>query len=250
MQVGNMRGDFVLSLNSGHRKVLNMKRFVKYFLFLLLAIILLTSCTNYQQLFIDEAKAILENYQLENEIQMVYDKQLEGYSFYTISITSDLFTNIPDFKKRDILLKLNSINLSDSKIIADAQINSQGHAYTLNYDNELERDGEIYPPKPTPVPFVMPTGDFVMSWNTYNSEYNSLGGMLTIRRQGTNYTMKLVMPDGSSASNDLTVISGGDEIRLTERPNNPYGDYMYISSTGYLYFCDSQGVIYTVPLLN
>jgi len=105
-------------------------------------------------------------------------------------------------------------------------------------------------PKPTSTPFVMPTGDFEMSWNIYNSEYNSLGGILTIRRQGSKYTQKLVMPDGSSETTKLTVISGGNEIRLTDRPGNSFGDYMYISSTGYLYFCDKQGIIYTVPPLK
>jgi hypothetical protein len=62
--------------------------------------------------------------------------------------------------------------------------------------------------------------------------------------------MKLVMRDGSSAVYKLYVISDGNEIRLTENPGNDFGDYMYISSTGYLYFCDNQGVIYTVPLLD
>lgn len=225
-------------------------RFVAVFSYIVLITMLLTSCTNYQQLFIDEAKTILENYQLDSEIHMVYDKKLEGYSFYTINIKSEKFAEISDSQKRAILLKLNNIRISDSKIIADAEISSQGYTFSLNYDDELERDGEVYPPKPTAVPFVMPTGDFKMSWDTYNSEYNSLGGILTIRRQGTRYTQTLVMSDGSSDTTELTVLSDGDEIRLTDRPDNPFGDYMYISSTGYLYFCDSQGVIYTVPPLE
>ncbi len=105
-------------------------------------------------------------------------------------------------------------------------------------------------PKPTSTPFVMPIGDFKMSWNTYNSEYDSLGGILTIRRQGSKYTQTLVMSDGSCGITDLTVISKGNEIKLTDRPGDPSGDYMAISNNGDLYFDDNQGVIYSVPLLN
>lgn len=103
---------------------------------------------------------------------------------------------------------------------------------------------------PTSMPFVMPKDDFEMSWDTYNSEYNSMGGILTIRKQGDKYTMRLVMSDGSKGINDLTVMPTGNEIRLTERPGNSFGDYMYISDNGYLYFCDKQGVIYSVPPLE
>ena len=91
-------------------------------------------------------------------------------------------------------------------------------------------------------PFIMPTGDFVISWNIYNSEYNTLGGILTIRRQGSNYTQMLVMSDGSSETSDLSVVSeGSNKIRFAENPGGYFGDFMYISSTGYLVFCDSQG---------
>jgi hypothetical protein len=105
-------------------------------------------------------------------------------------------------------------------------------------------------PEPTSIPFVMPAGDFEMSWDTYSSEYNSLGGILTIRRQGSKYTQTLVYSDGSCGTTDLTVISEGEEVKLTDRPGNSFGDYMTISSNGYLYFYDNQGVIYGVPLLN
>lgn len=105
-------------------------------------------------------------------------------------------------------------------------------------------------PEPTSIPFVMPTGDFQMSWDTYNSEYNSLGGILTIRRQGSKYTQTLVMSDGSCGITDLTVMSEGDEVKLTDRLGNSFGDYMNISSNGYLYFYDKQGVIYGIPPLS
>lgn len=106
-------------------------------------------------------------------------------------------------------------------------------------------------PEPTPTPFVMPQGDFEMSWNLYDSEYNSLGGILTIRRQGSSYTSKLVMSDGSSATYELTAVPFGKQIRLYEDPDNSFGDYMYISIwNGSLNFCDNQGFIYSVPLLD
>jgi hypothetical protein len=226
------------------------QKFTKVFSLVLILITVVTGCTNYEQVFIDEAKAILEGYQLDSEILMIYDKKLEDYNFYKMNITSEKFAEISDTQKREILLKLDAIFVSDSKIIAIPEITSQGHTFSLDYEDKLERDGDLYPPKSTSMPFVMPKGDFEMSWDIYDSEYNSLGGILTIRRQGSKYTQKLVMSDGSSSTDELTVISGGDEIRLTDRPGNPFGDYMYISSTGYLYFCDSEGVIYSVPPLE
>ena len=110
-----------------------------------------------------------------------------------------------------------------------------------------------FTPEPTAIPLVMPKGDFEMSWNIYNSEYNSIGGILTIRRQGSKYTEKLVMSDGSSAINDLSVISEGSEIKLTGHlgiTSSLYGDYMAIDSDGWLVFYDSQGYIYGVPPLK
>ena len=98
-------------------------------------------------------------------------------------------------------------------------------------------------------PIVMPSGDFEISWDIYDSQYDSLGGILTIRRQGSKYTQTLVMSDGSCGTTDLTVLSQGKEIKLTDRPGNSFGDYMLISSNGYLSFYDNQGVIYSVPPL-
>ena len=106
-----------------------------------------------------------------------------------------------------------------------------------------------FTPEPTAIPFVMPNGDFEMSWNIHNSEYNPLGGILTIRRQGSKYTEKLGMSDGSNAINDLTVISEGSEIKLTGHlgiTSSLYGDYMVIDSDGWLGFYDDQGYIYGV----
>ncbi len=93
-------------------------------------------------------------------------------------------------------------------------------------------------------------GNFEMSWDIYSSEYDSLGGILTIRKQGSKYTEKLVMSDGSSGTYDLTLISDNNGIKLTDRPGNSFGDYMLISSDGYLSFYDKQGFIYSVPRLK
>jgi len=108
-------------------------------------------------------------------------------------------------------------------------------------------------PKPTAIQFVMPKGDFEMSWDIYNSEYNSAGGILTIYRQGTKYSEKLVMSDGSSTTNELTVLSEGNEIKLTGHlgiTSSVYGDYMVINNYGWLGFYDSKGYIYGVPPLK
>jgi hypothetical protein len=226
------------------------QKFIVALSFILILTTLLTGCTNYAQTFIDNAKTILDKNQLDGEISLVYEKKLEDYDVYNMIVTSEKFAEVSDSQKIEILLKLDHIYVSGAQMLILPEVKSKGHTYSLDNEDKLERDGDIYPPEPTSIPFVMPKGDFEMSWDTYNSEYNSLGGILTIRRLGSKYTMKLTMPDGSSNTYDLAVISDGDEIRLTERPGNPYGDYMYISSTGYLYFCDNKGDIYTVPPLN
>lgn len=112
-------------------------------------------------------------------------------------------------------------------------------------------------PQPTQAAANIPTksssssgGNFEMSWDIYSSEYNSLGGILTIRKQGSKYTQKLVMSDGSSGTYDLTLISDNNGIKLTDSPGNSFGDYMLISSDGYLSFYDKQGLIYSVPPLR
>ncbi|MBN1618382.1 hypothetical protein JW887_03505 [Candidatus Dojkabacteria bacterium] len=225
-------------------------KFKNYIILLSIALltIILTGCTTNK--YIDEAKTILEANDIDGEVRMVFDRNYEGYKVYDLVVTSEKYSEISDSQKIRILEKLDAIWVKGGKLLVMPEVVSQGYTYDLNYEGKLERDGEIYPPLPTAKPFVMPSGDFEMSWDIYDSEYNSFGGILTIRRQGSKYTQKLVMSDGSSETVDLTVISDGDEIRLTDRPGNPFGDYMYISSTGYLYFCDNQGVIYTVPPLS
>ena len=109
-------------------------------------------------------------------------------------------------------------------------------------------------PQPTQTPtkpLFSPENNFEMSWNIYDSRYNTLGGILTIRKQDSKYTKKLVMPDGSSGTYNLTIISEGNVgIKLTDSLGNPFGDYMLISKDGSLRFYDDQGFIYSVPPLN
>ena len=217
-------------------------------LFVLILMLILTGCT--PQKYIDEAKTIFTDNDLDCDASMVFDSKYEGYDVYKLVVTSEKYSEISDLQKIQLLKKLDSIYVEGGKLLVLTEVISQGYTFSLDYEGDLKRDGETYPPPPTPIPFEMPSGDFEMSWNIYDKEYNTLGGILTIRRQGSKYTQELVMSDGSSETTVLSVLSDGDEIRLTDRPGNPFGDYMYISSTGYLYFCDNQGVIYTVPPLN
>lgn len=108
----------------------------------------------------------------------------------------------------------------------------------------------IFTSKPTTIPIAMPTDNFKMSWDIYNSTYRPDHGILTIRKQGSTYTQTIVYPDGSCGTDDLTLISQGEGIKLSDSSANSFGDYMIISSNGYLNFYDNQGIIYGVPLLN
>ena len=63
--------------------------------------------------------------------------------------------------------------------------------------------------------------------------------------------MKKKWCDGKMDTYDLTIISDKPgNIKLTDSPSNAYGDYMLISSDGYLNFYDNQGLIYRVPPLK
>lgn len=108
-------------------------------------------------------------------------------------------------------------------------------------------------PEPKAKSFIMPKGDFEMSWDIYSSVYNSMGGILTICRQGFKYTEKLEFPSGSNGTFDLTALSEGSEIKLTGHlgiTNSLYGDYMVIDGKGWLLFYDDLGFNYSVPPIN
>ena len=108
----------------------------------------------------------------------------------------------------------------------------------------------ISTPESTSTPFIMPAGDFKMSWDIYSSQYNPSGGILTIRRQGATYTQTVVFSDGSCGTTDLDAVSEGGEIKLSESSSVLLGKYMINSSNGYLSFYDSQGSIYGVSPLG
>jgi hypothetical protein len=63
-----------------------------------------------------------------------------------------------------------------------------------------------------------------------------------------------VLSDGSSGIYDLTVISEGNEIKLSGHLGDSYSlyphDYMQIESNGWLGFYDDQGYIYGVAPLK
>jgi hypothetical protein len=109
-------------------------------------------------------------------------------------------------------------------------------------------------PRPTAIPFTIPKGDFQMSWDSYSSEYNSFGGIITITKKGSNYMEKIVMSDGSNATYNLRIISEGSVIKLDGHFGNSYSlyphDYIQIESNGWLGFYDEQGLIYRVPPLK
>jgi hypothetical protein len=109
-------------------------------------------------------------------------------------------------------------------------------------------------PKPTSTPFVMSKGDFQMSWDSYSSEYNSLGGIITITKKGSDYIEKIVMSDGSSATYNLSILSEGSVIKLDGHFGDSYkiypNDYIQIESNGWLGLYDDSGLIYRVPPLE
>ncbi len=113
-------------------------------------------------------------------------------------------------------------------------------------------------PQPTHAAATIPTksssspeNNFEMSWDIYSSEFNSLGGILTIRKQDTKYTQTLLMSDGSGDTGSLSVKVVNGETRLhDDRFDDYYGDYMLIEKNGYLSFYDNQGLIYSVPPLK
>ena len=143
-----------------------------------------------------------------------------------------------------IILVYRSVK-TQQRIIASQKVSTSG-AFSTTLDSNASTESV----RPTKTPYGLPKGDFEKSWDTYNFVYNSTGGIITIRRQGAKYTMEKVMYDGSGKTYDLTVISAGDEIKLTDHPGNPAGDYLLISKEGYLSFYNKQGLMYSVSELK
>lgn len=122
-------------------------------------------------------------------------------------------------------------------------------AFSANLSENLTKAAKT--PVPTKVISRSTNSDFQMSWNIYSSVYNSLGGILTISKQGSRYIQTLVMHDGSSQTVFLTVKAVNGEERLyDERFDDYYGDYMVIESDGTLTFYDNKGYIYSVAPLK
>ena len=98
-----------------------------------------------------------------------------------------------------------------------------------------------------PTAFALPqTGDLMLSYDTYDSQFNSLGGILTIRRLGGAYAQTMVYSDGSCGTVQLSEMAGQDGLALEESDGSAYGDHIVINADGSLTFADSQGPIYTV----
>jgi len=146
-----------------------------------------------------------------------------------------------------LLIMLVYRSVKTQQLVIASQKISTSEASSITLDSNASSKST----QPTKTPLVVPKGDFEMSWDTYNFVYNSTGGIITIRRQGTKYTMEKVMYDGSGGGTyDLTVISAGDEIKLTDHPGNSAGDYLLISKEGYLSFYNKRGLMYSVSELK
>lgn len=110
---------------------------------------LLTCCTNYTKTYIDNAKTILNENQLDNEIRIVYEGKYKDRDYYLLIVTSEKFAEISDSQKREILLKLYNIFIPDSNMVFSyPKVNSQGHTYSIGFEGRMERDGDVYPPIP------------------------------------------------------------------------------------------------------
>ena len=146
-----------------------------------------------------------------------------------------------------LLIMLVYRSVKTQQLVIASQKISTSEASSITLDSNASSKST----RSTKTPFVVPKGNFEMSWDTYNYVYNSTGGIVTIRRQGAKYTMKKIMYDGSGGGTyDLTVISAGDEIKLTDHPGNSAGDYLLISKEGYLSFYNKRGLMYSVSELK
>ena len=223
---------------------MKIKRLVLAILIFSLAISGCDSSSAYTKAYVENAQLILKKNNLVGVVEMVRDGSIEDYAVYRLIVTSDDYAKLPYAEQRSILLELDKLWDMQGKIIVIEKVISQGNSFSF-YDGEIEKDGEVY--QPTLIPFVMPKGDFSLSWNTYSSLYNSLGGILTITRQGNAYSQTVVYTDGSCGTSKLSAATEGGVIKFTDVPDNPFGDYMTIEDDGSLAFYDNQGIVYAVP---
>lgn len=208
------------------------------------------------QKYYDKANELLKANNLDGTPEMVFDRSEQGYKFYYLTIHSNEFSKLSQDKIAEILWTLYYLDTGgvDSYWITPKVISNENE-YSYD-DGMLHKNGSNWYASSSPSSSSSSStkGDFEMSWDIYSSEYNSLGGILTIRRQGSRYTEKIVMSDGSSGLYDLTVLSEGNEIKLDGHMGDSYSiyphDYIQIESDGWLGFYDDQGLIYRVPPLK
>lgn len=218
----------------------------KRFIILLILVASLTGCASTETKITQAVQSSMDADQITGSVSVSKNPYFEKY-VYDVYVNYPGFENLSVAEMKKVIKKLEDVSIEGDLTILTVYVSSGVYEYSLLGDEDsLYRDGDVYPPLPTPTPFVLPSGDFTMSWDTYSSTYNSLGGIMTITRNGNSYSMRLVMKDGSSGNYRLTVIPSNDgHIWLTEDPGNPFGDHMYIDDYGYLVFADDQGYIYS-----
>lgn len=222
---------------------MTFKRFIILFMF----VALLSGCATIESKISKAVQSSLEADQISGSVSVSKNPYFEKY-VYDVYISSTEFNKLSVLEMKNVIKTLEDVSIDELTILTVYVISDGAQYSLLGDDDTLYRDGSEFPPKPTEVPFVMPSGDFSMSWDTYNNTYNSLGGIMIITRTGDSYSMRLVMNDGSSGNYALTVVPSNDGyIWLTEDPGNSFGDHMYINDYGDLVFADHQGYIYSAP---
>ena len=236
-----------------------MKFAVQKFFYFLLMVFLLSSCkSNPEETFIETGNEFLTQNNLVGTVTSSYKESMdyEDWVSYWVTFNVDDFANLSPSQMEDLLIRMYDY-IQDNSAVKHVQhlirVQSQGFLFQLGVGGgggDLNRNGEIYPPLPTPIPFRFPDGDFVLRWKLYDSQYYPWDSVLTITRKGERYYQTERFSDGSSSKlTELTLISDdGSDIELTDRSGNSFGDYMRIDrDDGWLIFLDNQGYIYSVP---
>lgn len=240
-----------------------MNKMYRLFLILITIMLFLVSCSGgvstpnaeeqaLFQKYYDKANELLKANNLDGTPEMVFDRSEQGYKFYYLTIHSNKFSELSQDKIAEILWTLYYLDTGggvDSYWITPKVI-SNGNEYSYD-DGMLHKNGSNWYASSSSSSSSSTKGDFEMSWDSYSSEYNSLGGVITITKKGSSYTEKIVMSDGSSATYNLSVLSEGSVIKLDGHFGDSYEiyphDYIQIESNGWLGFYDDKGLIYRVP---
>lgn len=225
----------------------------------LILVFSLVSCkVNPEEKFIEIGNEFLTQNNIVGTVSSSFRDSMNYEDWVTYWVTFDIddFVNLSPSQMEALITRMYDY-IEDNSDVKHVQLSirvkSQGFIFQLGGGGgagDLNRDGEIYPPLPTPIPFRFPEGDFVLRWKLYDSEYYPWDSVLTITRKGEKYYQTERFSDGSSSElTELTLISDeGSYIELTDRPGNSFGDYMRIDrDDGWLIFLDNQGYIYSVP---